>query len=170
MDYLELEKALTELGNRLPPESHLTLIGGSALLLLGSPRLTMDIDFVGDDLKPSELHRQVIQIARELKIQMEPVPLDRFIPLPQGNEKRVIHIAQFGNLSIEIADPYSIALSKVDRGLDSDFEDLVFLIQTSHISLKELESIVQNAVSKAGKFDLHPDILAHLQELKSRLE
>ncbi|CAG0994261.1 hypothetical protein ANAEL_02485 [Anaerolineales bacterium] len=170
MDYLELEKALTELGNRLPPESHLTLIGGSALLLLGSPRLTMDIDFVGDDLKPSELHRQVIQIARELKIQMEPVPLDRFIPLSQGNEKRVIHIAQFGNLSIEIADPYSIALSKVDRGLDSDFEDLVFLIQTSHISLKELESIVQNAVSKAGKFDLHPDILAHLQELKSRLK
>jgi hypothetical protein len=170
MDYSELEKALTELGNRLPTESHLTLIGGSALLLLGSPRLTMDIDFIGDDLKPSELHRQVIQIARELKIQMEPVPLDRFIPLPKGNEERVIHIAQFGNLSIEIADPYSIALSKVDRGLDSDFEDLVFLIQTSHISLKELESIVQNAVSKAGKFDLHPDILAHLQELKSRLK
>jgi hypothetical protein len=170
MNYIELEKTLAELGKRLPPESHLTLIGGSALLLLGSPRLTMDIDFVGDDIKPNELHRQVIQIAQELKIQMEPVPLDRFIPLPQGNEKRAIHIAQFGNLNIYVADPYSIALSKTDRGLDSDFEDLVFLIQTSHINLKELESIVQNAVSKAGKFDLHPDILVHLEELKSRLK
>jgi hypothetical protein len=51
MDYAELENALTHLGKRLPPESHLTLIGGSALLLLGSPRLTMDIDFIGDDIK-----------------------------------------------------------------------------------------------------------------------
>lgn len=170
MDYSELENALTQLGKRLPPASRLTLIGGSALLLLGSPRPTMDIDFIGDDIKPNELHRQVIQIARELKIQMEPVPLERFIPLPKGSEQRVIPISQFGNLNVYVADPYSIALSKVDRGLDSDFEDLVFLIQSNHINQKELETIVQNAMSKAGKFDLHPDILDHLQELQSRLK
>jgi len=170
MDYSELENALTQLGERLPPESRLTLIGGSALLLLGSPRLTMDIDFIGDDVNPNELHRQIIQIARELKIQMEPVPLERFIPLPKGSEQRAIPISQFGNLNVYVADPYSIALSKTDRGLDSDFEDLVFLIQGNHINLKELESVLQNALSKAGKFDLHPDILAHLQELKSRLK
>jgi hypothetical protein len=101
---------------------------------------------------------------------MEPVPLDRFIPLPKGSEQRAIHIAQFGNLNVDIADPYSIALSKVDRGLDSDFEDLVFLIQSNRINLKELETITKSTVSRAKKFDLHPDILAHLQELKSRLK
>ena len=170
MDYVELENTLTQLGKRLPPESHLTLIGGSALLLLGSSRLTMDIDFVGDDIEPNELHRQIIQIGRELKIQMEPVPLDRFIPLPKRSEQRVIHVAQFGNLNVDIADPYSIALSKVDRGLDSDFDDIIFLIRKNHITLEELERIIQNAVSNADKFDLHPDILAHLQELKSRLK
>jgi hypothetical protein len=93
MDYSELENALTQLGNRLPPDSRLTLIGGSALLLLGNPRLTMDIDFIGDDIQPNKLHRQVIQIARELKIQMEPVPLERFVPLPEGSEQREIPIA-----------------------------------------------------------------------------
>jgi len=170
MDYLELENALTQLGKRLPPFSQLTLIGGSALLLLGNPRLTMDIDFIGDDIQPNELHRQVIQIARELKIQMEPVPLGSFIPLPKGSEEREIPIAQFGNLNVYVADPYSIALSKIDRGLDSDLEDVAFLIQNRHIRLTELETIVKNAISKAGKFDLHPDILAHLQELKSRLK
>lgn len=170
MDYSELENALTQLGERLPPQSQLTLIGGSALLLLGSPRLTMDIDFIGDDIKPNELHRQVIRIAQEMKIQMEPVPLERFIPLPKGNEERSIPIAQFGNLNVDVADPYSIALSKVDRGLDSDFDDIMFLIGKNHITLEELERITKNAVSKAGKFDLHPDILAHLQELKSRLK
>lgn len=170
MDYLELKNVLNQLGKRLPPSSQLTLIGGSAMLLLGNPRLTMDIDFVGDDVNPSELHRQILQIARELKIQMEAVPLDRFIPLPEGSEQRTIAISQFENLNVYVADPYSIALSKVDRGLDSDFDDIIFLIQNNHINMKEFENIVNNTISKAGKFDLHPDILAHLQELKTRLK
>jgi hypothetical protein len=70
------------LGKRVPPGSQLTLIGGGALALLGSPRLTVDIDFVGDDVHPSELHRLIMEIAKELRIDAEPVPLDRFIPLP----------------------------------------------------------------------------------------
>ncbi len=140
------------------------------MILLGSPRLTMDIDFVGDDVNPSELHRQILQTAKELKILIDLVPIDRFIPLPKGSEQRAIPIAQFGNLNVYVADPYSIALSKVDRGLDNDYADIVFLIQHHFINLKDMENIVQNAVSKAGKFDLHPDILAHLQELKKRLK
>lgn len=74
------------------------VIGGGALTLLGSPHLTIDLDFVGDDVHPNELHRSIIQIAKELKIQVEPVPLDQFVPLPKGSEKRNIRIAQFGNL------------------------------------------------------------------------
>jgi hypothetical protein len=80
VDYIELQTVLTQLGERLPPASRLTLIGGSALILLGSPRLTVDIDFVGDDVNPNELHRQIIQIARELKIQIEPVLSDASFP------------------------------------------------------------------------------------------
>lgn len=170
MDYSELQSILAKLGEHVPPASRLTLIGGSAMILLGSPRLTMDIDFVGDDVNPSDLHRQILQTAKELKILIDPVPIDRFIPLPKGSEQRAIPIAQFGNLNVYVADPYSIALSKIDRGLDNDYADIVFLIRHHHINLKDLENIVQSAVSKAGKFDLHPDILAHLQELISRLK
>jgi hypothetical protein len=45
--------------------------------------LTIDIDFVGDDVHPSEFHRFIMQIAKELKIDVEPVPLDRFVSLPE---------------------------------------------------------------------------------------
>jgi hypothetical protein len=169
MNYSELKNILTQIGKRVPPQSKLILIGGSAMLLLGNPRITLDIDFIGDDVNPNELHRQILQIAKELKIKIEPVPLDRFVPLPEGNEQRNIPIAHFENLEVYVADPYSIALSKVDRGLDSDFEDIIFLVEKNHINLKEFERIVNNTISKAGKFDLHPDILLHLQELKSRL-
>ncbi len=170
MDKDKLQSILTALGEQVPPASRLFLIGGSALTLLGSPRPSLDIDFVGDDVHPNELHRTIMDKAKEMKLQVDAVPIDRFIPLPDGNEQRSIYIGQFANLEIHVIDPYTIALSKLDRGLFTDFDDIIFLIKNGHITQEELEAITLKAVSQAGKFDLHPDILAHLQELKSRLK
>jgi len=169
VDNKEIQSILQSIGKRVPPSSRLVLIGGSALTLLGSPRLTIDIDFVGDDVHPNKLHQTIMQIARELKIHVEPVPLERFIPLPKGSAERNIRIGQFGNLEIYVADPYSIALSKLDRGVDTDFDDIVFLIRHNFITLDELERITRNALSVAGKFDLHPEILDLFQKLKNQL-
>jgi hypothetical protein len=157
------------LGERVPPGSQLILIGGGALALLGSPRLTVDIDFIGDDVHPSKLHRSIVEIAKELKIDAEPVPLDRFVPLPRGSTERQIRIGQFGNLEIYTADPYIMALSKLDRGFDTDFDDIIFLIRQNLISLNELERIMQDALPHARKYDLNPDIQHHLKELKNRI-
>ncbi|MEK6753248.1 MAG: DUF6036 family nucleotidyltransferase [Chloroflexota bacterium] len=169
MDIEKLHSILTALGEQVPPASRIFLIGGSALTLLGSPRPSLDIDFVGDDVHPNELHRTIMGKAKEMKLQVDIVPLERFIPLPDGNDQRSIRIGQFGNLEVYVVDPYSIALSKLDRGLFTDFDDIIFLIKNDYIILEELLQITKNAISKAGKFDLHPDILEHLQELKSRM-
>lgn len=169
MDKSEIRFFLQSLGERVPPGSQLILIGGGALALLGSPRPTVDIDFVGNDVRPSDFHQSIMQIARELKIDAEPVPLDRFVPLPQGSAERQIRIGQFGNLEIHVADPYSIALSKLDRGFDTDFDDIIFLIQKNLISLIELERITHAALPHRHKYDFHPEILGHLEELKDRM-
>ena len=169
MDNTEIRSVLLEMGARVPPGTQLILVGGSALALLGSPRLTIDIDFIGDDIHPNLLHQTILQIAREMNIFAEPVPLDRFIPMPDGNEERTIRIGQFGNLEIFIADPYSIALSKLDRGADTDFDDLVFLVRNNFVILAEFERMVRESLPSARKFDLNPDILENLQELKNRL-
>lgn len=97
------------------------------------------------------------------------MPLERFIPLPKGSEKRNIYIGQFGNLKIYVADPYSIALSKLDRGFDTDLDDLVFLVRQGYVALDKLESMARNARLEARKFDLNPDMLIHLEELMKRL-
>jgi hypothetical protein len=170
VDNTDIRTILLALGERVSPGSRLILIGGSALALLGSPRLTIDIDFVGNDKHPSELHKTIMQAARELKIPAEPVPFERIIPLPKGSEERSIRIGQFGNLEIFIADPYSIALSKLDRGYDTDLDDVVFLVRYEHVTLDELERITRDALASAHQYDFHPDILAHLQELKNRLK
>lgn len=111
-----------------------------------------------------------LEIQSILSILGERVPIEHFIPLPDGSEQRNIHIGQFGNLDVYVIDPYSIALSKLDRGLDTDLDDIVFLIQHDHVNLEELERVMQNALSHARKSDLHPEILAHFQELKIRLK
>jgi hypothetical protein len=169
VDNTEIQSILKTLGERVPRASRLILIGGSALVLLGNPRLTIDIDFVGDDVNPNELHRTIMQIARELKILVDPVPIERFIPLPKGSDKRSIRIGQFGNLEVYVADPYSIALSKLDRGFDTDLADIVFLVQSGYVNLQELIRITEDALSHAGKFDFNPEIRDHLQELQTRL-
>ena len=157
------------LGKRYPKQAALHLIGGSALILLGSARETLDIDYVGDDIQKNDLQIVIDEVARELGLDTEPVPIERFIPLPKGSEHRSVRIGQFGNVSIFIFDPYSIALSKLDRGSDRDLDDLVFLVERRHIDAEELERILNDALPHAGKFDFNPDILAHLQELKNRL-
>lgn len=170
MDNAEIQAILKTLGTRVPPGSRLILIGGSALSLLGSSRHTVDIDFIGDDLHPEPLHQTILRIADEMDFDVEPVPLDKFVPLPQGHKDRIIYFGLFGNLKIFIADPYSIALSKLDRGSDADYDDLVFLIQNNYVDMNEFEQMLQEALPHARQFDFNPDILKHVQELKSRLK
>ena len=171
MDNTQIQSVLQILGERVPPSSRLLLVGGSALVLLGSPRLTIDIDFIGDDVSPSELHKTIMQIAKELKIYVEPVAIERIIPVPDGSDERTIRIGQFGNLEVYVADPYSIALSKLGRGFDTDIDDMIFLIHHNLVDLEELERITHKALSRAREFDMNPtEVLAHLQELKDRLK
>ena len=170
MDIVEIQSVLQKLGERVPPGSSLILVGGSALALLGNQRQTIDIDFVGDDVNPNQLHKTILQVAKELKISAEPVPLDRFVPLPRGSEERIIYIGTFGNLEVFVADPYSIALSKLDRGFDTDLADIVFLIRSGRLNFDDFERMVRDALPHASKYDFNPDFLEHLQELKRRLK
>jgi hypothetical protein len=165
-----IQEFLARLGSRYPKQATLYLLGGSALILLGSSRDTLDIDYVGNDMQKDDFQILIEEIAAELELETEPVPIERFIPLPEGNEQRKIHIGQFGNVNAYIIDPYSIALSKVDRGFETDLEDLIFLIRHNQINVEELDQIINKSLFHAGKFDFHPEILAHFEDLKKRLK
>ena len=165
-----IQEFLEALGSRYPRQATLRLIGGSALILLGSTRETIDIDFVGDDMQKDDFQIAIQEVANELGLDAEPVPIERFVPLPQGSDERHVSVGQFGNVAVFVFDPYSISLSKLDRGSDRDLDDLVFLIQSHRITTEELERILNEALPLAGKFDFHPEIRQYLQELKKRLK
>ncbi len=119
----EMRQFLQQLAQRYTEPANLYLIGGGALCLLGNPRRTLDLDYVGDDLHLNPFQRIIEQVAREMKLEVEPVPLATFIPLPDGADERSLLLGVFGSISVRIFDPYSIALSKLDRGTKIDLQD-----------------------------------------------
>jgi hypothetical protein len=70
---------------------------------------------------------------------------------------------------VYVFDPYSIALSKLERGFISDIDDVVFLAKANAIELDKLSEVADAALSYAHGFDL--DRLAieeNLQVIRNR--
>lgn len=160
---------LQELGNRSPQTATVYLLGGSALCLLGNPRPTLDIDYVGNDLIKNPLQLLIEQVAQEMQVEVKPVPIEEFVPIPTAFHTRNIRVGRFGTIDVYILDPYTIALSKLDRGLDTDIEDVLFLLHHDFITLAELESVIDDALERAQGFDIIPDeIRQHLEVVRSQ--
>jgi hypothetical protein len=169
----DITEFLRRLGERIQQPATLYLIGGGALCLLGSPRRTLDIDYVGSDSpRPEDALAATIQsLATELRLEVEGVPIDRFIPLPQGADLRHRMIGQYGNLAAYVFDPYSIAISKIDRGFETDLQDVAFLIRQDLVVLDQLERYASEAMRQSHDFDMEPNTFRqHLKALMRLLE
>lgn len=166
----QIRTLLTEVGQRYHQPATLLLLGGSALCLLGSPRPTLDIDYVGHDLHKNALQAVIEQVAQEMHLEVEAVPIDEFVPLPEDAQQRQLVVGQFGSIAVYILDPYTIALSKIDRGFDTDIEDILFLIRQGLVRFEQLEIVVNTAVVRAQEFNLNSTAMRdHLQAVHSQL-
>lgn len=161
MNQSDIVHFLEQLGQRYNRQAELYLLGGAALSLLGSPRTTLDLDYVGNDLPtaeeqaPGTLRATMAVLADELRIEIEAVPLEQFIPVPLDADARHQLVGQFGSVRVFMFDPYSIALAKLDRGLPSDLQDIIFLLRRGLVELSKLATIVDQALARAIEFDLN---------------
>ncbi|MCB0138136.1 MAG: hypothetical protein KDD75_23750 [Caldilineaceae bacterium] len=159
------------LSERYPHAARLTLLGGSALCLLGSDRPTLDIDYVGDDLRKTDFQHLIEQVAQELQIALEAVPIEQFVPIPAGADERRLFIGRFHQLDVYVLDPYTIALSKLDRGFDTDLEDVAFLIRRGIVAADELEQVVSDAATLAQEFAMDAAALhVHLATVQGMVQ
>jgi hypothetical protein len=168
-----LRAFLARLGERIPGAAELYLLGGSALCLLGSPRETMDVDY---SLEPApgvsreRLQAAIVELASEMHLDLEELPLAEFIPLPPGAQERRQKVGHFGRLTVYIFDPYSIALSKIARGFESELEDVVFMLEEQLIEFRQLEQHFNAVLPDAAKADIIPsEFRAYFEELRRRI-
>jgi len=171
MDYglasAEIRDFLNKLSLNYSQPIKVYLLGGSALCFLGSPRRTVDIDCVVEFVS-KEFESAVEAVANELKLEVEVIRINEFIPLPSDTEKRHHKLEKFGNIEVFIFDPYSIALSKIARGFETDIQDVLFLLQQGIIEIGILAKFVEDAMPVVWDFDIDPeDLRSHLGIVKN---
>ena len=162
---------LVRLGARCDRETRLYLLGGSALRLLGSPRETLDVDYTADvPPEMAQAFRQALaQLADEFRLDLEEVPLAEFVPLPPLAHERHRLVGRFGLLEVYLFDPYSIALSKIARGFESDLEDVLFLLRSGAIEFAALEQHFRAILPRVVKADIDPkEFQACFLEIRQR--
>ena len=163
----EIRNFLNRLGQQYPQPVKLYLLGGSALCFLGSPRRTVDIDCVVE-LSTKEFKDTIDVVANELHVEVEIIPIDEFIPLPSNATARHHNVEKFGSIEVYIFDPYSIALSKLARGFDTDIQDVLFLLRRGIIEIGILTQFVEEAIPAAWDYDIDPNELrTHLDVVKN---
>ena len=169
---VNLKSFLQRLGERYPGPATVYLLGGSALCLLGSPRATLDVDYTFE-VAPEDAARfqaALTELGAELRLDLEDVPLDEFVPLPPGARERRRTVGRFGQLDVYIFDLYSIALSKIARGFEADLEDVVFLLRERLVEFGELERYFEQILPHAPKTDIGPqEFRAYFEEVRRRV-
>jgi len=156
----EVMRFLEKLGEVHQEKAVLYLIGGGALCLLGNPRRTADIDFSLTSLAGNKsLVDSMLAVADELRIELEVITLEEFVPVPEGSSQRHIFVRRFGGIELFIYDPYAIALSKLARGLETDIQDVLFLLEAEIIDIEKLAYFVEQALPVAWEKDVDPDDL-----------
>ena len=152
----EIQEFLEQLGKQYSKPFDLYLLGGSALCFLGSQRRTVDIDCTIEAM-PSDLEAVIMNISQILQLEVEIIPIDEFIPLPPAASTRHQSVGKIGNISVFVYDPYSIALSKIARGFETDIQDVVYLLQQGTIEMDTLTGFVEQALPEAWDYDIDPN-------------
>ena len=119
---------LGALGRAAKDPGQVYLTGGATAVLVGWRATTVDIDV---RLEPDAdvLLRRIAELKEELDVNVELASPQDFIPALPGWRDRSPIVAQEGRLTVRHLDPYSQALSKVERAFAQDLVDVAEMVQ-----------------------------------------
>lgn len=136
---------LTELDKVAGEPTVLVCLGGFAVTQqYGLTRPTLDLDVL--EIVPTDARNRLLDAGRigtplsqKYHVYLDfvtvaHVPIDyesRLIPMYQGT---------FRNLNLMVMDPYDVALSKLTRDSDRDFQDVLFLAKVTPFDLEVFET------------------------------
>jgi hypothetical protein len=167
----KLHTFLEKLGHLYPGLVKLYLLGGSALCLSGNPRVTVDIDYCFDleSGDPLDFECKVKQLAIEMKLALKLVAPAEIIPLPPDAYQRRQFIGRYSNLEAYLFDLYSIALSKIGRGFETDLDDVIFMLREKMITMVELERLFNIILPITAQSTIDPkEFQMYFAEIKRR--
>jgi len=119
---------LRALGQAAREPASVYLTGGATAVLVGWRAATIDIDL---RLEPDAdvLLRRITELKEQMDINVELASPSDFIPELPAWRDRSPFVVQEGHLVVRHLDPYSQALSKVERGFEQDLIDVSAMVE-----------------------------------------
>lgn len=130
-DILERLKELDSKSAGVSPKVEVLIVGGSALALLGEPRLTSDIDYLGSLNYLPKDYLASLGFSNNVKT---------FFALYGIGEYSVLELSGFENLTVKVLSYEDLAVMKLFSTRTKDLDDLVQYIfpkLSSYSSLKQ---------------------------------
>lgn len=172
-DRARIEAFMRGLGRVARRPCRVYLTGGSTAVLYGWREATIDIDvrFVPE---MDELFRAIPDLKESLHLNVELAsPID-FIPAVPGWEDRSIFISREGVTDFFHFDPYSQALSKLQRRHDRDIRDVESMFREGLIHEDKLTELFERIKPHLYKYpaidpaDFEKSVLEVAKEQKKR--
>lgn len=135
---------LAEIDAALDEETEFRCIGGFVVTLLyGLERATADVDVISiiprdTDLRLVTLAGKGSALHRKYGIYLDKVTVAK---LPIDHDERLTEMfpGAFSRLHLFAVDPYDLALSKIERNLERDQDDVMYLAKTAPLDLEILK-------------------------------
>ena len=133
---------LIDVDNFLSEETHFHCLGGFVVTqLYGRQRETSDVDFLTLVHRNDSLLKYA-GVGRELhkryKVYLDPVGVAN-VPENYAERLKEMYPGIFKNVRLLALDPYDIALSKIERNIERDREDVKYLASTIPFNLEILK-------------------------------
>jgi predicted nucleotidyltransferase len=123
VDAGKIREFARRLGRAAPARTRIYLTGGATAVLEGWRASTIDVD-VRFEPESDALLRALVELKDRLGINVELASPPDFIPELPGWRERSPLVFRDGNVDVHHFDPYSQALSKIERGFAHDLADV----------------------------------------------
>lgn len=151
LDNKKIIDLLMALGRHLEKPAKLLLIGSSVGIQLGQPgRMTGDIDvwMAASNFDYSDL----LQACKKSGVELNPAGYDDPVtPYIQIISEGIVDVGEFtketrllstGNLAVTRPPIENIIASKLVRGSDHDYDDMLFLFNSSSVTYQDIENAI----------------------------
>lgn len=167
-DAERIKRLARELGRAVAPGTRMYLTGGATAVLEGWRDSTVDIDVRFEPDSDAALSR-IKDLKEELAVNVELAsPLD-FLPPLDGWQDRSRFRFREGNLEVFDFDPYSQALSKLQRGFELDLKDVQSMVSSGQVEPERLLELYEGVESELFRFPAvdPPSLRAAVESLAS---
>jgi hypothetical protein len=143
VDATRIRELARRLGRVAPARTRIYLTGGATAVLEGWRASTIDVD-VRFEPESDALLRALVDLKEGLGINVELASPPDFIPELPGWRERSPLVFRDGNVDVHHFDPYSQALSKIERGFAHDLADVDEMLEGGLVDRDRLAELYES--------------------------